>query len=56
MVVHKGTIRTIAERLLGTPLAEGEPPLGGAVVLARGPDGRWVPGRRGGKQAGLEAA
>jgi broad specificity phosphatase PhoE len=56
VVVHKGTIRTIAARLLGTPLAEGEPPLGGAVVLSRGPDGGWVQGPRGGKQAGLEAA
>jgi broad specificity phosphatase PhoE len=44
VVVHKGPIRTIANRLLGTPLAEGEPPLGGAVVLARGPDGCWVQG------------
>ncbi len=52
VVVHKGTIRTIAERLLGSPLAEGEPPLGGAVVLSRGPDGCWVLGSR----AGLEAA
>jgi broad specificity phosphatase PhoE len=56
VVVHKGTIRSIAARLLGTPLAEGEPPLGGVVVLSRGPDGRWVQGRRGGDRAGLEAA
>jgi broad specificity phosphatase PhoE len=56
VVVHKGTIRTIADWLLGSPLAEGEPPLGGAVVLSRGPDGCWVRGRRGGSRAGLEAA
>jgi broad specificity phosphatase PhoE len=56
VVVHKGTIRSIAERLLGAPLAEGEPPLGGVVVLSRGPDGCWVRARRGGDRAGLEAA
>ncbi len=56
VVVHKGTIRTIADRLLETPLAEGEPPLGGVVVLSRGPDGCWVRGRRGSDRAGLEAA
>lgn len=55
VVVHKGTIRTIAEKLLGTPLAEGEPPLGGVVVLSRGPEGCWVRGRCG-DRAGLEAA
>jgi broad specificity phosphatase PhoE len=55
VVVHKGTIRTIAGRLLGTPLAEGEPPLGGTVALSRGPDGGgWVLG--GGTRPGLEAA
>jgi broad specificity phosphatase PhoE len=56
VVVHKGTIRTIADRLLGTPLPEGEPPLGGTVVLARGPEGGWARGRCGGTRAGLEAA
>jgi len=34
-------------------LEEGEPPLGGVVVLSRGPDGGWMLGRRG---ADLEAA
>jgi len=53
VVVHKGTIRTIADSLLEPPLAEGEPPLGGVVALSRGSDGGWVRGRRG---ADLEAA
>jgi len=56
VVVHKGTIRTIADRLLGIPLADGEPPLGGVLVLSRGSDGCWARDRRGGKPAGLEAA
>jgi broad specificity phosphatase PhoE len=56
IVVHKGTIRTIADRLLGEPLAEGEPPLGGAVALSRGPDGSWVQGRRSSNRADPQAA
>ena len=51
VVVHKGTIRTIAERLLGVPLAEGEPPLGGVVALLRDSDGCWTQGRPGGLEA-----
>ena len=45
-VVHKGTIRSIAESLLGAPLEEGEPPLAGAVGLSCGADGKWILGRR----------
>ncbi len=56
VVVHKGTIRTIADRLLETPLAEGEPPLGGVVVVSRSPDGCWARRRRSSDGAGLEAA
>jgi len=46
LVVHKGVIRVIAEKLLGKPLAEGEPQLGGAVGLSRIADGSWILGRR----------
>jgi broad specificity phosphatase PhoE len=54
LVVHKGTIRTISQHLLGTPLAQGEPPLGGIVQLSRGPDGTWYQGRHGSNPAGVE--
>jgi broad specificity phosphatase PhoE len=56
LVVHKGTIRTIAEHLLGEPSQEGQPPLGGKVALGRGADGVWYSGRRGSNPQGLEAA
>ena len=46
LVVHKGIIRTIAEKVLGRPLEEGSPELGGSVGLSRNPDGTWVRGRR----------
>jgi broad specificity phosphatase PhoE len=41
LVLHKGVIRVIAEKLLGEPLAEGEPELGGAIGLFRADDGSW---------------
>lgn len=47
LVVHKGVIRVIAEKLLGEPLPDGEPQLGGAIGLFRGGDGSWYRGRRG---------
>jgi broad specificity phosphatase PhoE len=46
LVVHKGVIRVIAEKLLGEPLADGVPALGGAVGLSRRADGSWLLGRR----------
>jgi broad specificity phosphatase PhoE len=46
VVVHKGVIRTIAEKLLGEPLAEGVPDLGASVGLSRNSDGSWFLGRR----------
>jgi broad specificity phosphatase PhoE len=46
VVVHKGVIRTIAEKLLGEPLAEGVPELAGIVGLSRNSDGSWFLGRR----------
>jgi broad specificity phosphatase PhoE len=54
LVVHKGVIRVIAEKLLGEPLADGEPELGGAVGLFRGGDGSWLRGRRGSTPPALD--
>ncbi len=53
LVVHKGIIRTIAEKLLGLPLDDGQPELGGIVSLTRGADGRWFLGRRSSDPEGL---
>ncbi len=47
LVAHKGVIRTLAEKLTGAPLADGEPELACAVGLSRDPAGRWFAGRRG---------
>jgi broad specificity phosphatase PhoE len=55
LVVHKGIIRTIAETLLGHPLEEGQPELGGIVPLSRNPDGTWFSGRRSSNPEGLSA-
>jgi broad specificity phosphatase PhoE len=46
LVGHKGVIRTLAESLLGAPLADGEPDLACAVGLSRDPAGAWFAGRR----------
>jgi broad specificity phosphatase PhoE len=53
LVLHKGTIRAIAEKLLGRPLDEGQPELGGLVSLSRGSDGSWHEGRRSSDPVGL---
>jgi broad specificity phosphatase PhoE len=53
LVIHKGVIRTIAEQLLGAPIADGEPGLGESVSLSRDADGRWFLGRRSSDPAGL---
>lgn len=53
IVAHKGVIRTIAEKLLGAPLADGQPPLGDGVALGRRADGSWFEGRRSSNPAGL---
>jgi broad specificity phosphatase PhoE len=53
LVIHKGVIRTIAEKLLEAPLEDGPPELGGLLSLSRGPDGRWHPGRRSSDPPGL---
>ena len=54
LVVHKGVIRIIAEKLLGEPLAGGEPELGSAIGLSRGGDGSWSRGRRGSNPPALD--
>jgi broad specificity phosphatase PhoE len=46
VVAHKGPVRTIAERLTGSPLPRSEPALGGVVQVTRAPDGSWFVGRR----------
>ena len=46
LVVHKGVIRTIAEKLLGGALEDADLRLGGVVTLSRGPDDTWHRGRR----------
>jgi broad specificity phosphatase PhoE len=47
IVVHKGTIRVIAQKLLGEELPDGEPDLGASVVVSCGADGKWFRGRHG---------
>jgi broad specificity phosphatase PhoE len=54
LVVHKGIIRTIAEKLLGSAIEDGQPELGGLVSLSRGADGSWCEGRRSSDPAGLD--
>ena len=46
LVAHKGVVRAIAEKLLGSPLERDQPELGGQVGLSCGADGAWSPGRR----------
>jgi broad specificity phosphatase PhoE len=53
VVAHKGVARTIAEHLLGEALADGDPPLAGAVSLTRRAD-QWFAGRRGSDPEGLD--
>lgn len=56
VVAHKGPIRTIAQELLGQPLAVDEPALGRTVSFTRRPDGSWYAGRRGSDPEGLGEA
>ena len=56
VVAHKGTVRSIAEALLGSALEEGQPDLGGHIGLSCAADGSWHAGRRGSNPTGLEAA
>ena len=52
IVAHKGVIRAVAEELLGEPLVEGAPELGGIVSVTRNPDGSWQLCRPGGDSRG----
>jgi broad specificity phosphatase PhoE len=55
LVVHKGVIRTIVEKLTGEPLADRDrPALGEVILLGRGPDGRWRHGGRSSNPPGVE--
>jgi broad specificity phosphatase PhoE len=45
LVLHKGVIRSIAERLVGAPLQDDAPALGESVGISRDADGRWFVGR-----------
>lgn len=56
LVLHKGPIRAIAEKLLGEALPGDQPGLGCAVSLSRGADGRWQPGRRSSNPPGLASS
>ncbi len=47
LVLHKGPIRSIAEKLLAEPLEDGLPALAGQVSLSIVTDGSWQLGRRG---------
>ncbi len=54
LVVHKGVIRTIAEKLFGHVLEQGEPPLAGIVGFSRAGDGTWTPGRASSNPPGVD--
>lgn len=45
VVIHKGVIRTIAEKLTGCTLEAERPELGGIVEITRGADGKWFLGK-----------
>lgn len=46
VVAHKGVVKQIIQRLTGTELGPGEPPLGGMHQLSRDASGSWRLGRR----------
>jgi broad specificity phosphatase PhoE len=45
LVLHKGVIRLIVERLTGESLPVGDPPLGGVVTLTRSGEEGWFRGQ-----------
>jgi len=47
LVVHKGTVRVVAEKLLGEALPDAVPDLGEIVTVSCGADGKWFRGRHG---------
>jgi broad specificity phosphatase PhoE len=42
LVLHKGVIRVIVEKLTGEALPPTDPPLGGLVTLTRSAEGSWL--------------
>lgn len=42
LVLHKGVIRVIVEKLTADPLPAADPPLGGLVTLTRDATGSWL--------------
>ena len=55
LVLHKGVIRIIHEKLTGSVLEEGQPDLGCVVELTQKLDGSWAAGRSSSNPAGLDA-
>jgi broad specificity phosphatase PhoE len=55
LVVHKGVVRAIVERLTGAALERSRPALAEPILLTRQPDGRWLPGRRSSDPPALDA-
>jgi broad specificity phosphatase PhoE len=53
-VLHRGVIRTLAEQLLGEPLPDATPALGGIVDFSLFADGVWRRGRRSSNPEALE--
>ena len=54
VVVHKGVIRTVVERLTGVAVDRGQPALGEIVGVSRAVDGSWFLGRHSSNPPGLE--
>jgi broad specificity phosphatase PhoE len=54
VVVHKGVIRTIVERLTGVAVDRGQPALGEIVGVSRSADGSWFLGRHSSNPPGLD--
>lgn len=54
LVVHKGVIRTIVERLTGKAVERGKPELGEILGVSRAADGSWFVGRNSSDPPGLQ--
>jgi broad specificity phosphatase PhoE len=54
LVVHKGVIRTLVEKLTGDSVERGQPALGEIVGVSRAADGTWFPGRHSSNPPGLD--
>ncbi len=55
-VLHKGVIREIVRHLTGEAPAEGQPEVGGRILLTRRGDGTWHPGQRSTDPPGVNEA